>query len=86
MRDVDARDAYLRRLDRRANDHLRHQHEAAPLAAFLTPIGSGMDPAPADAGRLSEERRSALDDALQALADARAHAAVASRTYVVRGD
>jgi hypothetical protein len=85
-----ARDAYVRRLDRRANDHLRRQHEEEampdPLDAFLTPICSGMNPAALDAGRLSEERRAALDDTLQALADARAHAAVSSRTYVVRGE
>jgi hypothetical protein len=86
MRDVDARDAYLRRLDRRANDHLRRQHEeATPLDAFLTPIDSGMEPASPGAGRLSKERRAALGDAFQALADARAHAEVSSRTYVVRG-
>jgi hypothetical protein len=31
MRDTDARDAYLRRLDRRANNHLRRQHEDKPM-------------------------------------------------------
>jgi hypothetical protein len=31
MPDTDARDAYLRRLDRRANDHLRRQHEEKPM-------------------------------------------------------
>lgn len=57
-----------------------------PIDAFTKPITSGMDPAPADAGQLSTERRAALAESLEVLATARAEAEVASRTYVVRGE
>jgi hypothetical protein len=56
-----------------------------PLDAYTVPIESGTHPAPAGVGELSKERRAALDAALQELADARAEASVASRTYVVKG-
>lgn len=86
-----ARAAYLHRLDWRVNDHLHRKQETtmpdrAYLDEFVTPIRSGMDPAPVNAGRLDAERRASLGAALEALADARARAEVESRTYVVRGE
>jgi hypothetical protein len=48
MRDADARDAYLRRLDRCANDHLRRKHEEATMpdpaipAELPTPVRAAM--------------------------------------------
>ncbi|MCW6008718.1 hypothetical protein K1W54_29855 [Micromonospora sp. CPCC 205371] len=70
--DTAARDAYQRRLGRRINE-------------YLTPIDSGLEPAPPGAGELSPKRAAELDQQLRELDAARARASVDSRAYVVRG-
>lgn len=54
-----------------------------PLEAHLTPIRSGVTPAPKGAGQLSRERAEWLDEQLRGLRAARARAAVEARSYVV---
>lgn len=55
------------------------------MTDYLTPISSGLTPAPAGTGVLSRERDTALQSRLRELEQARRFAAVASRSYVIRG-
>lgn len=58
------------------------------LSDFLTPIRSGLDPAPgtlsATSGRLSEERSARVSERVRALEAARQRAEAESRDYHVR--
>lgn len=53
------------------------------LEAHLTPIRSGVTPAPEGAGKLTRDRAQWLEEQLRGLRAARARAGVAARTYVV---
>lgn len=58
------------------------------LSDFVTPIGIGLDPAPAPpgplVGRLSDERTARVNSRVRALEAARQQAEAESRVYYVR--
>lgn len=54
-----------------------------PLADFVVPIASGLEPAPPDAGRLSKDRAEQLDGQLRDLEAARRRAWFEIRNYLI---